>query len=1082
MKTMSVILLVWLLHAVAHAAILRVGAGREHARIQSAIDAASPGDTVEVAPGIYPENVTVTKGPLVLLGAGYAADAGTRLPGEPDPATESVVAPVSGDAIVIASGGGAVRISGFVMEGGPAAGAGVVRTGGAAVPGAEFSNNLVVVRAGFEGAALRIDRDADNLTVSGCVFRVPATSARAVELAGGCSFDGFRFNGNQVRRTGGQRVGIGLSVEGNRNAGAGVMGYPEIRGNVFAGHAIGLDAGTRALLGAGISDNLFSGNLEGMVGGPKDCLIRDNEWMDNTGCGIRFTSGGETADISYGASGCDVRGNRFSGNGTGPGGGADMVFDVQPAGTTDTNVVRENRFLGATAVVGHDPSASLRATHNYWGAADGPGGAAPGGGGSVTANVIYQPYYGDDGLTVLNYGTGALDGELTVGDGQTLVADALTLGAASTLSIEDGGTLRVGRLTMPGGSNLSVRRGTAMVAMLEMEPGAVLDVVDGNLSLDPGEDGNFHTIGGTFTFFNCMGSLWINGNTSFSGDTLGIASDIHVAPGSVMQVLGKLSLDGCRIECPGTFSLLVNYGAVFSLARCEIRGAAVSLVGSDATLRDNVFAASSVTAFSTVSGARIYHNVFGGGLGLLRILPGAVVTTTVEGWGNVSAVGQVSNKLALRFRPSSAPGRTLDADGSLYVQPGDMVDVGLDIGGLNATTQAAEVLLGYDTDYLGSGALVPSAGWENGLYLEADESAVIGRLDAAVGLTFSTANPDGTTDAGPVADLRMVAKPLEGRTRMFFRTKDAGDHPLIDTRLTASAAGMPYFKESPFLSNSATLTVDGTAPVFAPGATAVQVGEGGPADVLESGVLTRMGTVTVTFDVADGLAGIGPGGIRAELSGTGGSLPGSLTGSGAVVTDGVEYSRCVFSFVIGASTPDGVYDVNGIATDRSGNTGVLAIGALEVAKNRLSVTVQPQGLVASPVTRNVTFTATGATGDVLASWTVPVSFSGGQGGVELDRVPDGTAFLSAKMAWNLRVRQPVALDAEGRGVNSFTNSSRLRGGDLNGDNLVNLSDYNILRGVFNTVSGQADITGDGMVNLSDYNILRANWFTLGDPL
>lgn len=1081
MRTTSIIALICLLHGAVSAAVLKVGAGGGYATIQSAIDAAGPGDTVEVGPGIYPENVVVTKSPLVLLGAGHAADAETRVPGAPDPAVESVVAPVAGDAVVIASGDGVVRIAGFSLEGSPTAGAGVVRTAGTAVPGAEFSNNLVMVRAGSGGAALRVDRDADDLVVSGCVFRVPDSCQRAVELAGGCSFDGFRFVGNRIERIGSVRAGVGLWLSGNRNAGAGVVGYPRIRDNVFSGHAIGFDAGSRALVGAEITGNEFSGNLEGMVGGPKNCVIRDNMWVGNIGCGLRFTSGGETSDPSYGASGCEVRGNRFSNNGTDPGGGADLVCDAQPAGTADTNIVWENRFLSAAAVVGHDPAVWLQATHNYWGAADGPGGAAPGGGGTVTANVIYQPYYGDDALTVLNYGTGTVDGDLTVGDGQTLAAETLTLGAAANLGIEDGGTLRVGRLVMADGSRMSVRRGTAVISMLEMEPGAVLDVVDGNLSLDPGEDGNFHTIGGTFTFFNCMGSLWINGNTSFSGDTLGIVSDIHVAPGSVMQVLGKLSLDGCRIECPGTFSLLVNYGAVFNLIRCEIRGAAVSLVGSDATLRDNIFTASSVTAFSTVSGARIYHNVFGGGLGLLRILPGAVVTTTVEGWSNVPAVGQVSNALALRFRASAAPGRTLEADGSLYVQPGDLVDAGLDIGGLNATTQAAEVLLGYDTDYLESGGMLPSAGWENGLYLEADESDLIGQLDAAVGLTFSTANPDGTMSGGPVADLRMVAKPLEGRTRMFFRTKDAGDHPLIDTRLTASAEGVPYFKAYPFMRNSATLTIDGTAPTFAPGATAVQVGQSGPVDVLESGVLTRMGTVTVTFAVTDGLAGIGPGGIRAELSGAGGTLQGILTGSESVVSDGVEYARCAFSFVIGATTPDGVYNVNGLATDRSGNTGVLAIGALEVAKNRLSVTVQPQGLVASPLTRDVTFTATGAAGNVLASWTVPVAFSGGLGGAELDRVPDGTAFLSAKMAWNLRVRQPVALGADGRGVNSFTDANRLRGGDLNGDNRVNLSDYNILRGTFSTVLGQADITGDGMVNLSDYNILRANWFTLGDP-
>jgi hypothetical protein len=615
-----------------------------------------------------------------------------------------------------------------------------------------------------------------------------------------------------------------------------------------------------------------------------------------------------------------------------------------------------------------------------------------------------------------------------------------------------------------------------------MQPGAVLEAVDGDLLLDPAEDGNYHTISGSFTFFNCLGSLWINGNTSFSGDTLGLVSDIHVAPGSVMQVLGALTLDGCRIDCAGTFSLLVNYGAAFTMARCEVKGAAISLVGSAVTLRDNQFTGSSVTVFSTVNGGRIYHNVFGGGLGLLSILPGAVVTTTVEGWSNVASLSQVRNELFLGFRPPLDPTRTLDAAGNLFVQPGDFVDTGLEIAKLNATTQAVEALVGFSTDYLTFSSLLPSAAWSNGLYQTSDESAVVGKLNTAVGLTFSTLDPDGTTAAGAVADLRMVAKPHEGLTRMFFRAKAASDHPLIDTRLTASTNDTPYFKEYPFTRNTPVLTVDGTLPVFAPGGSAVQTQQGNPVDVLADGVLTRMGTVTVAFEVMDELAGIDDGEVWAELSGPGGTFNGILTGTAVVDIDGVAYTRHTFTFAITPATPDGLYDVNGTAMDRSGNVGVLALGTLEVAKNRITATVQPQGLVTTPLTRDVVFTASDGGGAVLATWTVPVAFAGGLGSTVLERVPDGTLFLSAKMAWNLRVRLPVTLGPDGSGTNSFTGASVLPGGDFTDDNRVTLADYNLLRANFSTVSGLADITGNGVVNVGDYNILRANWFTIGAPL
>jgi len=66
-------------------------------------------------------------------------------------------------------------------------------------------------------------------------------------------------------------------------------------------------------------------------------------------------------------------------------------------------------------------------------------------------------------------------------------------------------------------------------------------------------------------------------------------------------------------------------------------------------------------------------------------------------------------------------------------------------------------------------------------------------------------------------------------------------------------------------------------------------------------------------------------------------------------------------------------------------------------------------------------------------------------------------------------------------VNAFTGTRRLRGGDFDGNNIVNLADYNRLRAVFPGVASVADITGDGYVNVGDYNILRANWLTAGDP-
>jgi hypothetical protein len=393
------------------------------------------------------------------------------------------------------------------------------------------------------------------------------------------------------------------------------------------------------------------------------------------------------------------------------------VCDDQPPGTLDSETIRRNRFLSPVSLVNEDQDAELQVPYNYWGATDGPGGQATGSGGALNGagSFVHEPFYTDHAMTSLDFGSSALTGETTVGAGDSIRGAKLNLSAGAVLRVEEGGRLAVDLLVMPSGTSVIIRRGAAMVGKLEMEEGAVLDVVDGDLSLDSTGDGSYHTISGSFTFFNCLGSLWINGNTSFAGATLGLASDINVLPGTTMLVTGSLTLDGCILESSGTFSLLVDSGATLKMMRCNVSGASISLVGSDITLRNNVFTASSVTCFSTVKGAAIYHNVFNGGLGLLNILSGAVVTTSAEGWANVATASEVANEITLSFRPPADPTRTLDDEGNLYVQPGDALDVGLNIGKLNAKAQAVEALLGFSSDYLSFAALLPSTDWSSGL-------------------------------------------------------------------------------------------------------------------------------------------------------------------------------------------------------------------------------------------------------------------------------------------------------------------------------------------------------------------------------
>jgi hypothetical protein len=1074
----------FLLPFITHAATLEVGPGEAHTTIQSAIDAANPGDTIKIAAGTYTENVVITKSPLTLLGNRSADDARGRVTGVPDPASETVVAPPAGSALAFSSDAGLVTVSGFSFSS-PGTDGGVITADAATVNGLILSNNYIRVTPGATGAALWLNKSAVDATISGNVLIAAEASSQAVFLDGADLFHGLHFTDNHVLRDG--AVGnTGLFVDGNRNLGPSGTRSPLIRGNRFEGHALGLNGGSRSIQDAEISSNIFHANTGGMAAGPLGSMIRNNLWTSNTSYGLRLTSFGNTSDAARGAQGSTIENNDFQGNGTtvSAAGYGDIRIDDQAGGTLETNLIRLNRFTSAVAVYNNEAAGQIQAPHNYWNAPDGPGGLAPGGGADLlgNGNVIYQPFHADPDFNSTVYGSAPLQGEVTLQPGQSIQGTSLTLAPAAVLHVSPDSSVTVGTLDLQAGASLHSKQGALKIGKLQMDPAAVLDVINGDLSLDPLASGQFHTISGSFTFFNSLGSININANTTFSGNTLGIASDIHVAPNVSLFVLGSLFLDGCKLDGIAPYYLLVNTGASFTMARCEVTNAVINIVGNDATLYDNHFTTSSIAAFSTVNGAKIYHNVFSGGMGSLSVLPGAVVTTVVEGWGNVTAESAVQNELSLAFRAPSDPTRTLDATGNLFVQPGDLLDVGLDIGKLNHKAQAVETLLGFSTDYLTHDSLIPSADWPNDLYEATDETGVIGRYNSAMGLGFTLPDPDGTTTSGPVTDIRLEAKTLEGQTRFFFRTKASEDPSFLSTRITGSSAGVPFYKEHPFTRNSGVLTVDGTDPQFAAGATAVQVRNSIPLDVLQSGVLTRQGNVTITFDATDFLAGIDDADVQLQLTNGSGTLSATLVSTSIVDVSGTAHTRYVFEYPVTSTTPDGIYDVDALVMDRSGNQNSLAIGTVEIAKNQITTTVQPQGLVSTAITRDVVFTATDSLGVVLSSWTIPVNFTGGIGNAVLDRVPDGTVNLSAKMAWNRRVRLPANLDANGQGSVSFTGTSFLRGGDFTGNNLINLQDYNIMRATFPGINPAADITGDGVVNLGDYNILRSNFLTTGDPL
>jgi len=407
--------------------------------------------------------------------------------------------------------------------------------------------------------------------------------------------------------------------------------------------------------------------------------------------------------------------------------------------------------------------------------------------------------------------------------------------------------------------------------------------------------------------------------------------------------------------------------------------------------------------------------------------------------------------------------------------------VEIDSGGFNARVQAAELLLAYHSGYLALTGFTPRSPWENSLYLLDQPLSVFGKVDMAAGFGFVFDDPDGTLEDHVIGDFEFASAMVEGRTLVFFREKDGGDDPQTDTRLTTSSGGSPAYLDFPFTRNSGTLVIDGTPPrIEESDASVTQDTGSGPVDLRQPGSYTREGVVEISFAAFDELAGIDPAAVTVLFDGPQ-LLAATASGTGEVLINDLPYTRYDFTLIVNSITPDGLYDVIVTVTDRSGNMTQVLLGTVEIARLIATVNVQSQGLVEGPITRDVTLVITDAGGVVLETRVVAVGFTGGTGTAVLAGLPDATANLSAKTGWTQRRKLPCPFDANGDALVAFTGTSQLPGGDLNGDNIINLADYNILNANWFTTNLAADISGNGVVNVYDYNILNSNWFTVGDP-
>ena len=311
----------------------------DYPTIQAAIDAASDGDTVMVAVGLYEENVVIDKS-LTLKGAQAGVDARTPR------GNETIIEPDEGTGIEIVSAADRVVV----------------------VDGLTVRNaRTAIVAPNPVGMDDVTDITVKNVRVLNCSkggITMAYTQRATVEY---CYVEDAEYGINA-----GALQPLDPTVATFRhneivNSEFGITGYLEdslIQGNLVRNFAQG---------GVGISGQFLN-----------------TEIKNNTVTG--YTKGaGITFEEHYGrdlSRDVKVEGNTFTGNSIGI-----YVFDTQTE--LDGIAVNFNNIAGNSRYgVWNNGGETLDATVNWWGDVSGPSSAGPGGGDAVSSKVLYSLWLG----------------------------------------------------------------------------------------------------------------------------------------------------------------------------------------------------------------------------------------------------------------------------------------------------------------------------------------------------------------------------------------------------------------------------------------------------------------------------------------------------------------------------------------------------------------------------------------------------------------------------------------------------------------------------------------------------------------
>lgn len=335
------------------------------ATIQHAIDEAGAGDSVDVAPGIYAEDLTIDK-PLTLRSQGgiptHWYEPETRINGGASTAikVEANAVRISGFEVSTAGTGPAIIVSGAnvdelqieedVISGGST---GIYLEAG----GKKNTIAFNVIEGTGDGIHLS-GAEYSNLAIKWNRFAAPIDEYAVLADSGG-TIEGFRLEGNKMPAP--TRIAARVYEAPDEES--------EFYGNTFestVGPQLAVDAAQLRVF-----DNRFEGhgsagclqilgNEGGLVPSEHILVSFDNEFVDCDPYGIEL--GPEVDHIT-------VYGNDFPGSYDGI-----VASGASPWDVTGHVLIQANRFVGTTHLgVDNEASGTLDAEQNWWGCNAGPG-------------------------------------------------------------------------------------------------------------------------------------------------------------------------------------------------------------------------------------------------------------------------------------------------------------------------------------------------------------------------------------------------------------------------------------------------------------------------------------------------------------------------------------------------------------------------------------------------------------------------------------------------------------------------------------------------------------------------------------